>query len=107
MPAARIDQLAPEDKELLQTLAVLGKEFTLDQLKLILTDRKSCSTKPILQGFKALSCHGCSWLWCMSISPPVASHRRSRHWTRACSLLRDTGRRDEARDMLRSNLRLV
>jgi len=31
--AARIDRLPPDEKELLQTLAVLGKEFTLNQLK--------------------------------------------------------------------------
>jgi class 3 adenylate cyclase/predicted ATPase len=31
--AARIDRLPPDEKELLQTLAVLGKEFTLSHLK--------------------------------------------------------------------------
>jgi class 3 adenylate cyclase/tetratricopeptide (TPR) repeat protein len=31
--AARIDRLPPEEKELLQTLAVVGKEFTLDLIK--------------------------------------------------------------------------
>jgi class 3 adenylate cyclase len=35
MLAARIDRLPPADKDLLQTLAVLGKEFTLGQLKTI------------------------------------------------------------------------
>ena len=33
MLAARIDRLPPDQKDLLQTLAVLGKEFTLGQLK--------------------------------------------------------------------------
>jgi class 3 adenylate cyclase/tetratricopeptide (TPR) repeat protein len=31
--AARIDRLPPEDKDLLQTLAVLGKQFTLSEVK--------------------------------------------------------------------------
>jgi class 3 adenylate cyclase/tetratricopeptide (TPR) repeat protein len=33
MLASRIDRLLPDDKELLQTLAVLGKEFSLSHLK--------------------------------------------------------------------------
>src|ERR1700674_3351889 len=33
MLASRIDRLPAEEKELLQTLAVLGKEFTLSHLK--------------------------------------------------------------------------
>jgi len=33
--AARIDRLSAEQKELLQTLAVIGKEFTLDLVKLV------------------------------------------------------------------------
>ncbi|MBV8360988.1 MAG: AAA family ATPase, partial [Deltaproteobacteria bacterium] len=41
MLASRIDRLGPEDKELLQTLAVLGKEFTLGQLKLTLAGSDS------------------------------------------------------------------
>jgi class 3 adenylate cyclase len=41
MLAARIDRLAPENKDLLQTLAVLGKEFTLSQLKRVLDESDS------------------------------------------------------------------
>ncbi len=33
MLASRIDRLSPEEKELLQTLAVIGKEFSLGLLK--------------------------------------------------------------------------
>ena len=33
--AARIDKLAPADKELLQTLAVIGKEFPIDLIRRI------------------------------------------------------------------------
>ncbi len=41
MLAARIDRLAQEDKDLLQTVAVLGKEFTLSQLRATITNSES------------------------------------------------------------------
>jgi class 3 adenylate cyclase/tetratricopeptide (TPR) repeat protein len=41
MLAARIDRLAPQDRDLLQTLAVLGKEFSLSQLKAVVTNSDS------------------------------------------------------------------
>jgi class 3 adenylate cyclase/tetratricopeptide (TPR) repeat protein len=41
MLSARIDRLAPEDKALLQTLAVLGKEFTLSQVRAVLAGSDS------------------------------------------------------------------
>jgi predicted ATPase len=41
MLAARIDRLAPEDKALLQTLAVIGKEFTLSQVRAVLASSDS------------------------------------------------------------------
>jgi class 3 adenylate cyclase/predicted ATPase len=39
--AARIDRLAPENKALLQTLAVIGKEFTLNQVNAVLAGSDS------------------------------------------------------------------
>jgi class 3 adenylate cyclase len=41
MLSARIDRLAPEDKALLQTLAVIGKEFTLSQVRAVLAGSDS------------------------------------------------------------------
>jgi class 3 adenylate cyclase len=41
MLTARIDRLAPEDKALLQTLAVIGKEFTLSQVRAVLAGSNS------------------------------------------------------------------
>ncbi len=45
--AARIDRLPPDEKELLQTLAVLGKEFTLGLLKAT-TEKKGSELEPML-----------------------------------------------------------
>jgi class 3 adenylate cyclase len=46
--AARIDHLPPDEKELLQTLAVLGKQFTLSQIKATVVARNDSELERML-----------------------------------------------------------
>src|SRR6185437_6084714 len=46
--AARIDRLPPDEKDLLQTLAVLGKEFTLSQVKATVVARSESELERML-----------------------------------------------------------
>jgi predicted ATPase len=51
--AARIDRLPPADKELLQILAVIGKEFPLELIRTV-TDRNDDELEPILSELPSL-----------------------------------------------------
>jgi predicted ATPase len=50
--AARIDRLSREDKELLQTLAVLGREFTLSLVRRVFEDRNDDELEPRLESLQ-------------------------------------------------------
>jgi tetratricopeptide (TPR) repeat protein len=49
--ASRIDRLPPAEKELLQTLAVIGKEFPLELVKAV-TDRNDDELEPLLSDLR-------------------------------------------------------